>query len=96
MIKIFQMNDCDWVAAETLAEAKQCLADHIDRGVVDEQFERDFIKEPYAISKEAMDKLKFLGDEGAPYEAPVTFRQELKRRINAGEKFPQMFASTEF
>ena len=95
-IHIFAMNDCDWVAAETMQQAKQCLADHVDRGVVDEKFEQDFLDEPYKLSPLAMDKLKYIGDEDNPYEKPVTFTQELKNRIDAGEKFPQFFASTEY
>lgn len=43
-MKIFKMNDMEWVAAETLEEAKQCLAETINNGIVDKDFEDEFRK----------------------------------------------------
>ena len=91
-MKIFKMNDCDWVAAKTLEEAKLCLAKQMANGVVDEKFEEEFLDCPYELSEEDTERLKFVDENG---KTTRSFKIELLRRINGGEEFPQHFASTE-
>lgn len=93
-MKIYKMNDCDWIAAENLDEAKLCLAVLIDRGVVDAKFEEEYLDDPYEISEEQWDKLKFV-DEDDPKDVR-SFREELQRMMDKGTKFPAFFASTEY
>lgn len=118
MVKIWKMNECDWVAAETLKDAKQCMADTVGNGVVDDKFEEEFLEDPEEISEESMDKYT-LGDEDKQWEASQaadaqdelsweeymeknyysklpSFRQALAKRIEAGDKPPFFFASTEY
>ena len=94
-VKIWKMNDCDWVAAETLGQAKQCLADTVGSGTVNKEFEDEFLDEPEALSPFEMKTLKFR-DEDAPKEKEISFKERLQFMIASGEKFPTFFASTEF
>lgn len=87
-IKIFQMNDCDWMAGETLGG---CIAEyalnydgHIDR----EEFE------PCEVPDAKLDRLSF--DYDGEDSVDRTFRQQLQFMIERGDKFPTFFASTEF
>lgn len=87
-IKIFKLNDCDWYAANTLEEAiAQCAE---DTGIPKEEVADD----AYEVGDHHLDELIFK-DEDRPDEE-ITFRQELQRMIDAGTKFPAMFASTEY
>jgi hypothetical protein len=61
-VKIFKMNDCDWVAARTLEEAKKCLAEIVSDGVVNEDFEKNYLDDPRELGASALDTLR-LGDE---------------------------------
>lgn len=67
-MKIFKMNDSDWVAAENLESAIQCMADQFSEGEVTEMFKDEFIDNPHELTDEAMDTLK-LTDEDAQQEA---------------------------
>ena len=89
-IFVFQMNDCDWMAAATPESA---IAGYEEYKSPDD----DFVKEPPTeLSDETMARLKFTGEPGEPDAGTRTFREELDRRIAAGETFPQFFASTEY
>lgn len=89
-IKIFKVNDCDWVAAETLEEAIQCAIDTCgydreeacDESVAGELSYNDMINHKYI-------------DEDVPGDNE-TFQDVLSRMIRGGEKFPQFFASSEY
>jgi hypothetical protein len=91
-MKIFKMNDNDFVAAENLESAKQCLAEMLGNGIVTREFEGDFIDDPEELSEAQLDKYQF-HDEG---ENPHSFRTELELRIENDEDFPQFFASSEY
>jgi hypothetical protein len=88
-----EMNDCDWVAAETKEEAIQCLAELLGDKPTDKFIEDNDI-DPEVVSDERMLELKHNGEDGA---GPVrTFREELDSLIKDGTKFPMHFASTEY
>lgn len=89
-IKVWTMNDCDWVAAGTLEEAREYYKEITGMDHDECNFD-DGSEEP--ISDEAMDKMKF-HDEGLP--EPITFRQQLDRLLAQGQQFPMFFASTEY
>lgn len=91
-IIVFQLDDCDWWAGETLtdciAEARrQCGADSYP----------DAEKDGYALGDEEMQRLIYVDDsDGA--QAPVrrTFAEHLAREVAEGGEFPRLFASTEY
>lgn len=88
--RVFQMNDCDWMAGESL---EACKAEYLKNywggstGREDEAFE-----DPSEIPAEAMDRMKFCDDDGSKR----TFREELDRLVALGLEFPRFFASTEY
>ena len=67
-MKIFKMNDCDFVAAENIDDAKRALAELLADGVVTPEFEAEYIDDPHEISNAAYDNLK-LTDEDEMHEA---------------------------
>ncbi len=85
MLKIFQMNDCDWYVADTLEAAiQQCCE---DSGLPRDEATDD----PQELSDADLDRLIF-NDDGTTR----TFRAELDRLAVLGIHRPQMFASTEY
>lgn len=88
-MKIFSMNDCDWMAGEDL---ESCKAAYVKITGMDANDEETF-SDTYELSPEKMDKLKFNDVEAG---VTRTFREQLERMIAAGEKFPTFFASTEY
>jgi len=87
-MKIFSMNDCDWVAAETLEDAKAFYLRDCWSGVEDE----GTFDDPHEVPADKMQTMIFHSDE----HGDLTFQQELDRQIANGGKFPAFFASTEY
>lgn len=67
-VRIYKMNDCDWIAATSMDEAKRCLSEHVHDGSVDEEFHDNFIDDPSELDEETMNTLK-LGDEEEMWNA---------------------------
>ena len=90
-IKVFQMNDCDWMAARSLEEA---VDDYKKNYVGDDEH---LIDDPCELSDEAMNRLLYTRteDDGDPV-GKVSFRQQLNLMIAEGQEFPCFFASTEY
>lgn len=89
MVKVFQLNDCDWVAAETLDEATQWYR---DRSGVD----YETVDDPWELSDEDMDRLQFHEtDDNDRFLEKISFRVALARRLAEGWQAPFLFASTE-
>jgi hypothetical protein len=88
MTNIYQVNDCDWVAAESLAAAAEFYV-----GYCGEEIDHD---EAYELSDEELDTKRFI-DEGeyGPERQEYTFREALALMLAAGEESPFFFASTE-
>lgn len=93
IVKIFQLTDSDWVAAETLESAWGVLEALIGKPETDESKEFDPGKE---LTPKEMATLTFVdgeqGDENAPRS---TFECALKRMLDEGEKAPFYFATNE-
>lgn len=95
-MKIFNMNDCDWWAGEN---AEECLEGMKNFSGYGEDEIKDMIEDgyPVALTEEEINRLKFVPD---PYDSPNegvrTFKEELRRMIDAKEQFPCFFASTEY
>ena len=92
-IKIFQMNENDYVAARTLEEAKQCLADLLNNGLMNEEFEKECIDEPHELTELDLD-YRVMHDEHGNQTG--TFNECLAEMIKDGETFPAYFASSEY
>lgn len=61
-MKIYKLNDSDYVAAENLEDAKKCLQEMI--GEEDsEMFESDYIDDPYEVSQDEMNRLKYTDED---------------------------------
>lgn len=87
-MKIFKMNDCDWMAAVSLESAKaKYMEDHAD-GLP----EGEAMEDPREVSEADMDRLMFSEDDGTK----MTFREQLARLESERVKFPCFFASTEY
>jgi hypothetical protein len=102
MIKIFQMSEHDWFAAETLDEAKQAVMKTFGppaEGQTVEEFFDEMLEgyEPHELTDEELSHTQFT--EVDDYEESIaskSFRQKLAEMVAAGEKFPCIFASSEF
>lgn len=91
-MKIFSMNDCDWMAAETLEEAKAEYLATVWSGIVDE----GTFDDPGEVPADKMQTMKFRREEDEPGPRVCSFQDELDRLIANGAKFPRFFASTEY
>ena len=89
-MKVFSMNECDWMAAETLEEAKaEYLANyHFD--------EEDAFDNPHEVPADKMLKMRFHREPDEPGPKICSFQEELDRLVENGAKFPRFFASTEY
>jgi len=89
-MKVFSMNDCDWMAGETL---ESCMAEYRANFSGNYEWPDDEIfEDPHEVPDEKMDAMKFHADDGET----LTFREELPRLIERGVSFPTFFASTEY
>jgi NAD(P)H-hydrate repair Nnr-like enzyme with NAD(P)H-hydrate dehydratase domain len=94
MIKIYKMNDCDYVAAENIDDAKKALEETLG-------YEQDPEDMPFVLTEKEMEKLKFLDCEPGSEESKDpknkrSFKAQLEKMVVEGEKFPCFFASSEF
>jgi hypothetical protein len=89
-IKVFRVTDCDWVAATTPEEARQCWLKLVGES---EKDQLDEFGAPAELPPPEMERLRFYDCEK---DTKCSFRAELDRRIAAGTVFPEFFASTEY
>jgi hypothetical protein len=110
-VKIFNMDDCTWVAADSLESAWQGFLQWLGYDVSTPEgmaaARKDYeAYEPEELSDAALDRLKFhthpledpcpSGDLGQEdADCPITFREQLERMKQSGETFPCFFATTE-
>ena len=85
-MKVFQMNDCEWWAAETLEEAKSSYFQITGLTEADRPFD-----DPHELSAKEMDRLQFIRDDGSVR----SFRDQLDWMVSNGKSFPCFFGSTE-
>lgn len=93
MIRVWQVDEVNWYAAETLEEARQAYRDDIGSDAANECMSD--CAEPEPVTEEEMLKYKMchIDEPGHPI---VTFAEALKEMIDNGIKFPAAFASTEY
>lgn len=90
LIKVFSMNDCDWMAAKTLEEAKaEYLLNYC--GGLDES---EAFDDPTELDAKDMLHYKFHDDEDR--KVIRTFQDQLEKMIAEGVEFPMFFASIEY
>lgn len=91
-MKVFAMNEYDWMAGESLESATEMyLKEYADGLPADEALDN-----PHELTEELLDRFRFHDADADGPESYRTFRQELDRRVAAGETFPCFFASTEY
>jgi len=93
-MKVFNMNGCEWIAAETIEEAIQFAADDWAGGSLMKLITDGLIQDPMPVGTSFMHSLKHTGEDGR--EDPVSFKEALGKMVQEGQKFPCHFASTEF
>lgn len=86
-MKVFQVTECDWVAAVSAEEALK-FYNQFCEGATE-------FSEMRELTEEEMDRLKHRGDDGTEYDPPISFREELERNIRDGIEFPCVFATSE-
>lgn len=95
-IKVWQVTEIEWVAAATPTDALRAYAEYSDMvyGKNSEEAEEQLREfgEPQELSPESMAHYSYAG-EG---EEPLTFAEELHRRIDEHQEFPQFFATSEY
>jgi hypothetical protein len=89
-VRLFQLNECDIVAARTIKEAVRHLQ-AVTGLSLEEAFDKDVA---CALTDEQLDKLYFC-DEDDPDTPIKKFRDELLEKIASGSPFPYHFASLE-
>lgn len=86
-MKIFRMNDCDWMIGPTLEE---CIA----------YFQEEYsgtVEDARELTDEELDTLIFC--DSNVHDIPVarrTFRKQIQIEVANGGSFPRFFASTEY
>ncbi len=99
-IKIFQLNDCEWMAGEDLESVIQDYFKNYISEEVRPEIREVFLYEAEELSDEDMDRLKYHDIEGDLAGDGVkkiyTFREALNKMLEKGDKAPFYFASTEY
>ncbi|PRP68468.1 hypothetical protein BUE93_22220 [Chromobacterium amazonense] len=84
-VRVYQMDDCDWVAARSRDEA---INWHYQHCAVD-------IEDIHELTATELDSLQFHVDDSRRGPT-ISFRERLQQIIDNGEQVPDLFASTEF
>lgn len=87
MIKVFQVTECDWVAAASAEEALK-FYNQFCEGATE-------FSEVTELTPADMIRLKHRGEDGVEYDPPITFQEELEKNIAEGIEFPCLFATSE-
>lgn len=90
-MKVYRMNDCDWMAGKTL---KECKTEYLR--LYTSELEEDAFDNPREMTQAQMEKYRFHGEPDEPSAGERSFREELSRLVESGAEFPRFFASTEY
>ncbi|MCU1285917.1 MAG: phiPLPE 70 [Acidobacteriales bacterium] len=89
-IKVFEVNDTEWWAGTDLESIKTAYKEITG---IDPDDEDEGFQDPHALTDEEMETLQFSDDDGSKR----SFREQLELMVAAErEKFPTMFATTEY
>ncbi len=89
--RVYQLNDCDWWFARSMAEAKESAAKHYGCETTDPE---SFQDDAHELTDAELDNLQYFPDESRT-GFHHSFREQL-RVMASTETEPQMFGSTEF
>lgn len=89
-IKVFKMNDCDWMAAKTITEAKKAYLELVVLGSLDDD---EAFDDPSELGPKAMAHFRY---HDTDQNTSRSFQDELEARIARGVVFPEYFATTEY
>lgn len=87
-IKIYTVNDVDWVAGDFTAEG--ALAYY--QASIETTLDEDELVLPVVLTEEEMNTYLFVDEDGKKFP----FAQVLQEMIDSGQTFPCLFASTEY
>lgn len=89
-MKIYQMNDCDWMVG---ASMEVCVAAYLKDYGSDDSIHED----AHELSDNELDSLVFndMDENETLLGTKRTFREQLAREVLSGGAFPRIFASTE-
>ena len=90
-MKVFRMNDCDWMAGKDL---KSCKAEYLR--LYTSELEEDAFDNPREMTQAQMERYWFHGEPDEPNAGVRSFQEELDRLVTSGAEFPRFFASTEY
>ncbi|MBM2884050.1 hypothetical protein JFK97_06570 [Chromobacterium phragmitis] len=83
-VRVYEMNDCDWVVARSEQEAQ---AYYKDLNGEDDA--------PRALTARELDSLQYhIGDSRS--SPSISFRERLQLLVDSNEQIPDLFATTEF
>jgi hypothetical protein len=90
VVKVFQLDDCEWWAGETL---EACITEA--RSLCGRDSYPDAEQDGHELGAEEMQRLMYI-DDGGPERVQRTFAEQLEREVAEGGVFPRLFASTEY
>ena len=90
-MKVFAMNDCDWMAGESLESVTELYLKEYAGGLPKDEA----CDNPHEVTEHQMDRLRFHDDAESPDDYQ-TFQQRLNFMVRRGDKFPCFFATTEY
>lgn len=86
LIKLFEMNDCDYYAGATIEE---CIAAYMKEFNVS----GEYVESAREVTAEQMSTLVFYDDV---LNSRHSFQEQLNLMIQSGRQFPCFFATTEY
>ena len=92
-IKVFQISDYEWIAADSLDSAISCALK--EWGMTREEAFGDGIdriEEPEDYPCDLDNNLVNIDENESPKGEKITYREEIKRMIARGQQFPCFFA----
>lgn len=91
-IRVWRMNDCEWIAARTKTEAIDCLIQFTGTSRAELELENIV-----PLTQRDLKRLTFITEDEEPDGSLKrhSFLTELQRLIAIGTKFPTYFATTE-
>ncbi len=91
VVKVFQLNSCEWFAGYDLESVKR---EYLDQIGMDAPEDGTF-ENPHELSDAEMDTLKYKEDPSDSGGETITFREQLARVVASEPDFPVYFAGTE-
>jgi len=98
MVKVFQMNDHEWFAGETL---ESCIKYYFEDYMCEEdtpERRAEYFENPYELTEKQLNQMKFHDPDGWLGKRPAvyTFRKALDKMIRQELPIPTFFAGTEY